>query len=57
MIIIQLNERQEKIVEIVKAEGPITGEHIADKLGLTRASLRPDLAFLTQIGFWKPDRA
>ena len=50
MIIIQLNERQEKIVEIVKAEGPITGEHIADKLGLTRASLRPDLAFLTQIG-------
>lgn len=50
MIIIQLNERQEKIVEIVKADGPITGEHIADKLSLTRASLRPDLAFLTQIG-------
>lgn len=50
MIIIQLNERQEKIVEIVKNNGPITGEHIADKLQLTRASLRPDLAFLTQIG-------
>ena len=46
----QLNERQEKIVEIVKKEGPITGEKVADMLNLTRASLRPDLAFLTQIG-------
>lgn len=46
----QLNERQEKIVEIVKAQGPITGEKVADMLHLTRASLRPDLAFLTQIG-------
>lgn len=46
----QLNERQEKIAEIVKKEGPITGEQIAEKLALTRASLRPDLAFLTQIG-------
>ena len=46
----QLNERQEKIVEIVKAYGPITGEKVAERLNLTRASLRPDLAFLTQIG-------
>ena len=46
----QLNDRQEKIVEIVKAHGPITGEKVADQLNLTRASLRPDLAFLTQIG-------
>lgn len=46
----QLNERQEKIVEIVKAYGPITGEKVAEQLNLTRASLRPDLAFLTQIG-------
>ena len=47
---IQLNERQEKIVEIVKEYGPTTGERVAEKLNLTRASLRPDLAFLTQIG-------
>lgn len=47
---IQLNERQGKIVEIVKEYGPITGERVAEKLNLTRASLRPDLAFLTQIG-------
>lgn len=46
----QLNERQEKIVEIVKEEGPITGENIAQLLDMTRAALRPDLAFLTQIG-------
>ncbi len=46
----QLSERQEKIVEIVKAEGHVTGERVAEILGLTRASLRPDLAFLTQIG-------
>jgi len=46
----QLNDRQEKIVEIVKAHGPITGEKVAEQLNLTRASLRPDLAFLTQIG-------
>ena len=37
----QLNERQEKIVEIVKEQGPITGEKVADMLHLTRASLRP----------------
>lgn len=46
----QLNERQQKIVEIVKEYGPITGEKVAEQLELTRASLRPDLAFLTQIG-------
>ncbi len=46
----QLNERQDKIVEIVKKHGPITGEKVAEMLNLTRASLRPDLAFLTQIG-------
>ena len=46
----QFNERQEKIVEIVKEQGPITGEKVADMLHLTRASLRPDLAYLAQIG-------
>jgi CBS domain-containing protein/biotin operon repressor len=47
----ELTHRQEKILEIVKAEGPITGEHIAEKLELTRATLRPDLAILTMTGF------
>ncbi len=51
MILIQLNNRQETILQIVKNEGPITGEHIAEKLSLTRATLRPDLAILTMAGY------
>ena len=46
----QLTRRQETILEIVKNEGPITGEQIAEKLSLTRATLRPDLAILTMAG-------
>ncbi|MFD2679955.1 helix-turn-helix transcriptional regulator [Bacillus seohaeanensis] len=48
---IELNKRQEHILEIVKDNGPITGEQIADRLHLTRATLRPDLAILTMAGF------
>jgi DeoR family transcriptional regulator, catabolite repression regulator len=48
---IELNKRQEIILEIVKENGPITGEQIADQLNLTRATLRPDLAILTMAGF------
>lgn len=47
----ELSERQEKIIEIVKENGPITGEKIADQLNLSRATLRPDLAILTMAGF------
>jgi CBS domain-containing protein len=51
VLTIELNKRQEQILEIVKENGPITGEHIADRLNLTRATLRPDLAILTMAGF------
>jgi CBS domain-containing protein len=37
-------------LEIVKAHGPITGNGIAEKLQLSRAALRPDLAILTRSG-------
>ena len=47
---IRLSKRQERIVEIVKSHGPITGEQIAGMLGLTRAALRPDLSILTRSG-------
>ncbi|MFD2046092.1 helix-turn-helix transcriptional regulator [Ornithinibacillus salinisoli] len=47
----ELSKRQEKIIDIVKENGPITGENIAEKLSLTRATLRPDLAILTMAGF------
>lgn len=50
MIPIQLSERQEKIIDIVKYNQPITSENIAKKLELTRATLRPDLAILTMSG-------
>ena len=43
-------ERQQRIVEIVKASGSITGEKIAAMLNLTRATLRPDLTILTMSG-------
>lgn len=48
---IELNKRQEHILQIVKENGPITGESIAEQLHLTRATLRPDLAILTMAGF------
>lgn len=48
---IELNERQEKILNIVKSQGPITGENIAEILEVTRAALRPDLAVLTMSGY------
>jgi len=38
-------------LQIVKDYGPITGESIAEKLNLTRATLRPDLAILTMAGY------
>ena len=39
-----------RIIEIVKDNQPITGEAIANKLKLTRATLRPDLSILTMSG-------
>lgn len=51
MFAIELNQRQEKILQIVKHNGPITGEKIAERLNLTRATLRPDLAILTMAGY------
>lgn len=47
---IALTARQEKIAEIVRLNGPITGDHIADQLNVTRAALRPDLTVLIMAG-------
>jgi len=38
------------IIQILEKEQPITGEAIADIIGLTRATLRPDLAVLSMCG-------
>lgn len=45
-----LSERQETILQIVKEHSPITGQHIASQLHVTRAALRSDLAILTMLG-------
>jgi DeoR family transcriptional regulator, catabolite repression regulator len=50
VVTIKLTKRQEEILQIVKSNGPITGKQIAEKLSLTRAALRPDLAILTMAG-------
>ncbi|MFZ7130741.1 MAG: helix-turn-helix transcriptional regulator [Eubacteriales bacterium] len=47
---IQLTKRQIEILEIVKKHQPVTSEHIAEKVNLTRATLRPDLTILTMMG-------
>ncbi|MBE3596642.1 MAG: helix-turn-helix transcriptional regulator [Hydrogenibacillus sp.] len=51
MIDIELTPRQKRIIAIVKEKGPITGEQIAELLGLTRATIRPDLSILTMSGY------
>lgn len=48
---IELKERQREILEIIKADQPITGDAIAGKLNVTRSALRTDLSVLTMSGF------
>lgn len=47
---ISLTERQKKIAEMVREQGPITGANIAQNLNVTRAALRSDLAILVMSG-------
>lgn len=42
------SERQEKIIDIVKKRAPITGNEIAEILGVTRGALRTDFSVLTK---------
>lgn len=50
MIIIKLSKRQEELIMLVKENQPITSEHLAEAIGVTRAALRSDLAILTMTG-------
>ena len=47
---IELTARQLQIVALVKRHAPITGEQIAELLGLSRPTLRSDLALLVMLG-------
>ena len=42
----RLPDRQKEITDIVRENGPITGEQIAERLHVTRSALRGDLAVL-----------
>lgn len=48
--LMQLSQRQERIIQIVKEQEPITGDLIADAIGLTKSTLRSDFAILTKTG-------
>jgi len=47
---IKFSPRQEEIIKLVKENPPITSQKLAEKLNVTRAALRPDLAILTMTG-------
>ncbi|MFX3632344.1 MAG: CBS domain-containing protein [Candidatus Pristimantibacillus sp.] len=47
---IQLSNRQLQLLEQVKKQAPITGEQLAEYLGVSRPTLRSDLALLVMLG-------
>ncbi|CAM2944390.1 CBS domain-containing protein [Paenibacillus sediminis] len=49
-IVIQLSQRQTEIVELVRHHEPVTGEQIAEMLGLSRPTIRSDLSILVMLG-------
>ena len=50
VITINLTNRQKRIIEIVKNDQPITSDKIAEKINITRSTLRTDLSVLSMIG-------
>lgn len=46
----KLSQRQKQIIQIVKENEPISGDLIAQHLGLTKSTLRSDFAILTMTG-------
>lgn len=49
--IIQLTTRQLEIVRLVTSQAPITGEQIAELLGVSRPTIRSDLSLLVMLGY------
>ncbi|WP_371825249.1 helix-turn-helix transcriptional regulator [Paenibacillus soyae] len=48
--IIQLSSRQLELIELVKKHAPVTGEQLAEYLGVSRPTLRSDLSLLVMLG-------
>ncbi|KIL41357.1 histidine kinase [Gordoniibacillus kamchatkensis] len=40
-----------EIIEVVRSRAPITGDHIAELLGVSRPTIRSDLALLVMLGY------
>ncbi|GIP31450.1 helix-turn-helix transcriptional regulator [Paenibacillus sp. J2TS4] len=49
--VIKLSSRQLEIVELVRRHAPITGEQLAEALGLSRPTIRSDLSLLVMLGY------
>ena len=47
---IQLSVRQLELLELVKAHAPVTGDQLAEFLGVSRPTLRSDLSLLVMLG-------
>ncbi|WP_313731567.1 helix-turn-helix transcriptional regulator [Cohnella nanjingensis] len=47
----ELTSRQAEIIELVRKHAPITGERIAELLGVTRPTIRSDLGLLVMLGY------
>ncbi|WP_022818962.1 helix-turn-helix transcriptional regulator [Fusobacterium russii] len=46
----KLSIRQEKILEIIRKNSPISGDEIAKKIGVSKSALRTDFSILTKSG-------
>ncbi|MCM3783047.1 CBS domain-containing protein [Neobacillus mesonae] len=46
----ELSSRQQEIIDLVSHHAPITGDHIAELLGLSRPTIRSDLSLLVMLG-------
>lgn len=47
---IKLTPRQEKILEIIKNNSPISGDKIAENINFSKSALRTDFSILTKLG-------
>ncbi|MCE5197238.1 MAG: CBS domain-containing protein [Negativicutes bacterium] len=46
----QLTERQDRLVSMLRNDGPLTAEEIARRMEMKKTTLRPDLTFLVRSG-------
>lgn len=49
--VIELTARQISIIDLVKKQAPVTGEQIAEFLGISRPTIRSDLSVLVMLGY------